>query len=180
MLVARTEGLLIDPKAVAPAIDKLVAFAAAGADCLYAARRTRQGRYSGDGPRGGAQAAQCPDDGTGTKRCRASADLRVRRISVGGALARVAWDAVAKAAERIREGSFDGLPSGKPAVKPQRYFRLCPDAKAPIRSSLPASRASRPPDTTAARRCSPTLDTVRHRRQYVARKGPSSGASSMG
>ena len=36
MLVARTEGLPSDPAAVNPAIDRLVAFADAGADCLYA------------------------------------------------------------------------------------------------------------------------------------------------
>ena len=36
ILVARTEGLLADPGALKPAIDKLVAFAEAGADCLYA------------------------------------------------------------------------------------------------------------------------------------------------
>jgi len=36
VLVARTEGLLSDPGALRPAIDKLVAFAEAGADCLYA------------------------------------------------------------------------------------------------------------------------------------------------
>ena len=36
ILVARTEGLFADPGALKPAIDKLVAFAEAGADCLYA------------------------------------------------------------------------------------------------------------------------------------------------
>src|SRR3954469_17308524 len=36
ILVARTEGLLSDPSAITPAIDKLVAFVEAGADCLYA------------------------------------------------------------------------------------------------------------------------------------------------
>ena len=36
ILVARTEGLLIDSAATSKAIDKLVAFAGAGADCLYA------------------------------------------------------------------------------------------------------------------------------------------------
>ncbi|MHC5542357.1 isocitrate lyase/PEP mutase family protein, partial [Singulisphaera rosea] len=36
LLVARTEGLLSEPSAVSTAIDKLVAFAEAGADCLYA------------------------------------------------------------------------------------------------------------------------------------------------
>jgi 2-methylisocitrate lyase-like PEP mutase family enzyme len=36
ILVARTEGLLFDPTALKLAIEKLVAFADAGADCLYA------------------------------------------------------------------------------------------------------------------------------------------------
>jgi Phosphoenolpyruvate phosphomutase len=36
VLVARTEGLLFDPTALKPAIEKLVAFADAGADCLFA------------------------------------------------------------------------------------------------------------------------------------------------
>ena len=39
------------------------------------------------------------------------ADLGVRRISVGGALARVAWAAMLKVAEEIKQGSFDGLAS---------------------------------------------------------------------
>jgi len=37
------------------------------------------------------------------------ADLGVRRISVGGALARVALGAMLKVAEEIKQGSFDGL-----------------------------------------------------------------------
>ena len=40
------------------------------------------------------------------------ADLGVRRISVGGALARVAWSAMVTAAEQIKAGSFNGLKSG--------------------------------------------------------------------
>ena len=40
------------------------------------------------------------------------AELGVRRISVGGALARVAWAAVLATAERIKAGSFDGLAAG--------------------------------------------------------------------
>jgi 2-methylisocitrate lyase-like PEP mutase family enzyme len=36
ILVARTEGLLLDPGALTLAIEKLVVFADAGADCLYA------------------------------------------------------------------------------------------------------------------------------------------------
>ena len=37
------------------------------------------------------------------------ADLGVRRISVGGALARVAWAAMLAAARQMQAGSFDGL-----------------------------------------------------------------------
>jgi 2-methylisocitrate lyase-like PEP mutase family enzyme len=37
------------------------------------------------------------------------ADLGVRRISIGGALARVAWGAMLKVADEIKQGSFDGL-----------------------------------------------------------------------
>jgi 2-methylisocitrate lyase-like PEP mutase family enzyme len=111
ILVARTEGLLNDPAALAPAIDRLVAFAEAGADCLYApgvrekveiaamvravAPRSLNVLVMGSGP----SVAEL-------------AELGVRRISVGGSLARVAWGAVLAAAERMREGSFDGLAGG--------------------------------------------------------------------
>jgi hypothetical protein len=38
----------------------------------------------------------------------------VRRISIGSALAAVAWGAVRQAAERLKAGSFDGLTGGMP------------------------------------------------------------------
>lgn len=113
ILVARTEGLLIDPAALTPAIDKLVAFAAAGADCLYApgvrnkndiaimvravAPKPLNVLMLGPGP----SVAEL-------------ADLGVRRVSVGGSLARVVWGAMIAAAEQIKAGSFDCLASGTP------------------------------------------------------------------
>jgi 2-methylisocitrate lyase-like PEP mutase family enzyme len=108
ILVARTEGLLLDPSALTPAIDKLVAFAEAGADCLYApgvrdkAAIAAMVRAVAPKPlnvvmfRPGLSVAEL-------------AELGVRRISVGGALARVAWAATLQAAEQLRAGSFDGL-----------------------------------------------------------------------
>ena len=50
------------------------------------------------------------------------ADLGVRRISVGGALARVAWGAVMAAAEQIKVGSFDGLATGTPGKQLNDIF----------------------------------------------------------
>jgi 2-methylisocitrate lyase-like PEP mutase family enzyme len=40
------------------------------------------------------------------------AELGVRRISVGGALARAAWAAMLTAAAQIKAGSFEGLAGG--------------------------------------------------------------------
>ena len=50
------------------------------------------------------------------------ADLGVRRISVGGALARVAWAALIAAAERIKAGSFEGLARGTPGDRLNEIF----------------------------------------------------------
>ena len=41
-------------------------------------------------------------------------DLGVRRISVGGGLARVAYSAVRQAAEQMMRGSFEGLGAAMP------------------------------------------------------------------
>jgi 2-methylisocitrate lyase-like PEP mutase family enzyme len=107
ILVARTEGLLGDGTLKA-AIDKLVAFADAGADCLYAPGVKAKDDIAA------MVAAVSPKPlnvlMTGPGLCVAElADLGVRRISVGGALARVAWGAVQAAAQQIRNGSFAGL-----------------------------------------------------------------------
>ena len=50
------------------------------------------------------------------------AELGVRRISVGGALARVAWAAMRTAAEEIKAGSFDGLGSAIPGKQLNDIF----------------------------------------------------------
>ncbi|XYD11969.1 isocitrate lyase/phosphoenolpyruvate mutase family protein (plasmid) [Methylobacterium sp. NMS12] len=113
LLVARTEELLIDPAAVNAATEKLVAFAEAGADCLYA-----PGVRSREDIRAMVRAvAPKPlnvlalDTGVTLPEL---ADLGVRRVSVGGALAAVGWDAVVRAAKGIRDGSFSDLANRMP------------------------------------------------------------------
>ncbi|MES3002724.1 MAG: isocitrate lyase/phosphoenolpyruvate mutase family protein [Pseudomonadota bacterium] len=122
ILVARTEGMLIDPAALTPAIDKLVAFADAGADCLYAPGVTDPKdiativRAVAPKPvnvlvwKSGASLDQM-------------AQLGVRRVSVGGALARTAWAGALAAAQQLREGSFDGLDAGTPSGKLNGIFK---------------------------------------------------------
>jgi len=93
ILVARTEGLLGEEGfTVADAIGRLTAFADAGADCLYA-----PGVRDKDDIAAMVRAVQPKPvnvlmAGPGLSAA-ALADLGVRRISVGGALARVAWAA---------------------------------------------------------------------------------------
>jgi 2-methylisocitrate lyase-like PEP mutase family enzyme len=103
ILVARTEGLLFDAAALKPAVEKLVAFADAGADCLYApgvrdrdevaqmVRAVAPKPFNVVMMRPGLSLAEL-------------ADLGVRRVSVGGALARVMWASVIPAAQEIKEG----------------------------------------------------------------------------
>jgi 2-methylisocitrate lyase-like PEP mutase family enzyme len=125
ILVARTEGLLIDPQAVTTAIDKLVAFAEAGADCLYAPGVKNKvdiaAMVRAVAPKPVNVLALEPYLSLAEY-----ADLGVRRISVGGALARVAWGAVMAAAEQIKAGSFEGLRSRIPGAKLNDLFGSFP------------------------------------------------------
>jgi 2-methylisocitrate lyase-like PEP mutase family enzyme len=121
VLVARTEGLLGDPSAVGPAIDRLVAFAEAGADCLFAPgvrdKADIAAMVRAVAPKPLNVLVMNPNLSVPEL-----AELGVRRISVGGALARVAWAAVLTAAERIKAGSFDGLASGTPHDELNKVF----------------------------------------------------------
>lgn len=121
ILVARTERLLLDAKAVTTAIDSLVAFAEAGADCLFAPGVRDQADIAA------MVRAVAPKPvnvvmATPGMSVAELADLGVRRISIGGALARVAWGAMMAAAEQIKAGSFDGLAPGASGKRLNEIF----------------------------------------------------------
>lgn len=111
ILVARTEGLLIDPAAVSTAINKLVAFASAGADCLYAPGVREKSHIAAMVRAVAPKPLNVLVLGPGLTVAEL-ADLGVRRISVGSGLSRVALGAMYAAAEQIRAGSFEGMKSG--------------------------------------------------------------------
>jgi 2-methylisocitrate lyase-like PEP mutase family enzyme len=112
LLTARCEAFLVgDADAERTVRERLVAFAAAGADCLFAPGvRDLQliARLVNDvAPRPLNVLMSAPVPGLSVARL---ADLGVRRISVGSALSRVAWGAFLRAARSLAEhGSFDGL-----------------------------------------------------------------------
>ncbi|MDE1922402.1 MAG: isocitrate lyase/phosphoenolpyruvate mutase family protein [Gammaproteobacteria bacterium] len=115
LLVGRSEGFIRDRPDLEETIRRLRAYADAGADCLYAPGvRTRDeiaAVVAAVAPKpvnvliGGASPLSVSD----------LAALGVRRISVGGALARAAWTGFLDAARRIAvEGRFDALGSAMP------------------------------------------------------------------
>ncbi len=121
VLVARTEGLLSDPAALSPALDKLVAFAEAGADCLYAPGVRKKADIAAMvravAPKPLNVLSMSIDLSVAE-----IADLGVRRISVGGALARVSWAAMLSAAKQMKAGSFEGLSGGVPGQELNEIF----------------------------------------------------------
>jgi 2-methylisocitrate lyase-like PEP mutase family enzyme len=112
ILTARCEAYLVGyPDARRTVLDRLTAFADAGADCLYAPG-IREPEMISDivkavAPKPINVLISSPAPGLTVSRLE---DLGVRRISVGSALARVAWGAFMRAASQIAEtGSFDGF-----------------------------------------------------------------------
>jgi 2-methylisocitrate lyase-like PEP mutase family enzyme len=114
LLVARAECFLVGKTDIDEVIARLRAYADVGADCLYAPGvRTPEhiaALVQAVAPKPVNVLIGAPSDFTLAK----LAELGVRRVSVGGALARAAWGGFQRAAQSLAEGRFDGL-AGAPA-----------------------------------------------------------------
>jgi len=114
LLTGRSEGFVVGRPDIEETIRRLAAYAAAGADCLYAPRISTVEQISAViaavSPKPVNLLVNAPfitvDE---------AASLGVRRISVGGTLARTAWAGLLQAAREIAEqgtfNSFQGLPN---------------------------------------------------------------------
>jgi 2-methylisocitrate lyase-like PEP mutase family enzyme len=112
LLTGRSEGFIVRRPDLGETIRRLTAYAEAGADCVYApGLRTRD-----DIAMVVAAVAPVPVNvlvGGDFITVTELADLGVRRISVGGALARAAWGGFLEAAREIAErGTFTRLARG--------------------------------------------------------------------
>jgi 2-methylisocitrate lyase-like PEP mutase family enzyme len=124
MLVGRAECFLVGRPDLDETIGRLRAYASAGADCLYAPGiRTAEeiaAVVNAVAPKPvnvlmSAATGLTVDD---------LASLGVRRISVGGALARVAWGGFMRAAKEIAaEGRFDAFANAVPMAEINGFFR---------------------------------------------------------
>src|SRR5258706_10990930 len=112
VLTARCEAYLVgQPEPDRVALERLVAFGEAGADCLFAPGVREPDEIAAMvkavSPRPVNVLVSAPNPDLSVARL---VELGVRRISVGSALARVAWGAFIRAAQDIKNtGSFDGL-----------------------------------------------------------------------
>jgi 2-methylisocitrate lyase-like PEP mutase family enzyme len=124
VLVGRTEGLLIDPKGISQAIDKLIALAEAGADCVYAPGISGAENIAALVRAMGPIPVNVLSNRPATTGLTIAelADLGVRRVSVGGALALVAFGAAKDAAEQLLAGSVEGLAKGMPGGVLNKVF----------------------------------------------------------
>jgi 2-methylisocitrate lyase-like PEP mutase family enzyme len=123
LLTGRSEGFIVGHPDLAATVRRLTAYAEAGADCLYAPGiRTRADIVS-------VVKAVAPKPvnvlvGGDFATVAELADLGVRRISVGGALARAAWTGFLRAAKEIAEqGTFTNLARAVSSAEVNGSFR---------------------------------------------------------
>lgn len=124
MLIGRAENFFAGRPDLDDAIARLKAYANAGADCLYAPGiKTREqiaAVVAAAGPKpvnllvGGASELSMVD----------IAELGVRRVSVGGGMARAAWGGFMRAARTLADqGRFDGFADAATGSELDAFFR---------------------------------------------------------
>lgn len=122
LLVGRCESFLIGQPDLKATIARLIAYAEAGADCLYAPAIRDKGQIATIVK----ELAPKPINilvGSPGLTVAELADLGVRRISIGGALARAAWGGFLRAAREIAEkGSFTELANAVPHGEINGFF----------------------------------------------------------
>jgi methylisocitrate lyase len=122
LLTGRCEAYLVGQPDLALVIDRLKAYSDAGADCLYAPGiKTREDIAA-------VVKAVAPKPvnlliGASGLSLQEATDLGVRRISVGGSLARTAWSGFMRAAREIADkGTFTELGQGYSGMELNKMF----------------------------------------------------------
>jgi 2-methylisocitrate lyase-like PEP mutase family enzyme len=112
LLTGRCEGFLVGQPDLDMVIDRLGAYSEAGADCLYAPGIKTREQIAAIVKAVHPKPVNLLIGASGLSVAQA-ADLGVRRISVGGSLARAAWGGFMRAAREIAEqGTFTELGNG--------------------------------------------------------------------
>jgi 2-methylisocitrate lyase-like PEP mutase family enzyme len=123
LLVARCEGFLVGQPDLAATIKRLQMFAEAGADCLYPPGLSTREQISAVVKAVAPKPVNILIGGKSDLTVPVLAELGVRRVSVGGALARAAWGGFMRAALEIRDkGTFNEFGNAHPGAELQKIF----------------------------------------------------------
>ncbi|MGC1466905.1 MAG: isocitrate lyase/phosphoenolpyruvate mutase family protein [Pseudolabrys sp.] len=124
VFTARTEGFIHKRPDIDETIRRLKAFADAGADCLYSPGIKSREHIAATVKAVGGKAINFLNSGSFGFTVKDLADMGVRRISVGGTLARLATDAFIKSARQIaNEGKFDSFAGVISNAELNAFFR---------------------------------------------------------
>lgn len=124
LLTARTEGFIRGRPDLAETIRRLKAFVDAGADCLYAPGIKGREEITAVVQAVAPKPVNLLMGWAGALTVDQIASLGVRRISVGGALARAAWGGFIRTARQIAiGGSFAGFSDAAPAADLNALFQ---------------------------------------------------------
>jgi 2-methylisocitrate lyase-like PEP mutase family enzyme len=124
LLVGRAENFIVGVPDLADAIRRLQAYAEAGADCLYAPGIQTREQIAAVVAAVQPKPVNLLVGSTSPFTLADIAALGVRRVSVGGALARAAWGGFMRAAQLIaQEGRFDGFAGAASGGELNAFFR---------------------------------------------------------
>jgi methylisocitrate lyase len=122
VLTGRCEGFLVGQPDLDMVIDRLRAYSEAGADCLYAPGIQTKEQIAAVVKAVDPKPVNLLQGWPGLSVTEA-ADLGVRRISIGGSLARTAWGGFMRAAREIAEkGTFTEFGNGYPGGELNKMF----------------------------------------------------------
>jgi 2-methylisocitrate lyase-like PEP mutase family enzyme len=122
LLIGRCEGFLVGQPELTMVIDRLNAYAEAGADCLYAPGIKSKDQISAVVKAVHPKPVNLLIGSSGLSVAEA-AGIGVRRISIGGSLACAAWGGFMRASREIAEkGTFTELRNGYPGGELNKLF----------------------------------------------------------
>lgn len=124
MLIGRAENFFAGRPDIDDAIARLRAYSEAGADCLYAPAIHTREQITAVVQACAPKPVNVLIGGTSEFTMADMAKLGVRRVSVGGGLARAAWGGFMRAADELaRNGRFDGFEGAAPGCELNQLMR---------------------------------------------------------
>ena len=132
VLVGRCECFLVGQEEIDEVLKRLVAYAEAGADCLYAPGVDESENITAIVRAVAPKPVNILTSAPGGLTIAEAASLGVRRVSVGSALARAAWGGFRRAAKLLAEhGEFEGFADAAPHGELDAFFRQDLESRTP-------------------------------------------------